>query len=75
MKGFKIIRNIFFVLNLSSCLFLLTAVVRFPSVLGIVISESFGLTIHIAVMAGIFLSVFMVAVFHQLYEQAKMERW
>jgi archaellum biogenesis protein FlaJ (TadC family) len=79
MKAFRILRNTFFALNLTSCIFLLVAVIRFPLLLGISISDSLGLTIHIAIMAVIFVSAFLVAVLHQLYEQEKMEngkkRW
>ena len=79
MRVFRVMRNIFFAFNLLFCLFLLVAVVKFPFVLGLLLSEGLGVTIHIAVMAGIFLSAFMVAVFHQLYEQEKLEngrgRW
>jgi archaellum biogenesis protein FlaJ (TadC family) len=79
MKSFRILRNAFFALNLTSCIFLLAAVIRFPLLLGISISDSLGLTMHIAIMAVIFVSAFLVAVLHQLYEQEKMEngkkRW
>lgn len=79
MRVFRIMRNIFFAFNLLSCVFLLVAVVKFPEVLGIVLSNFMGITLHIALMAGIFVSAFVVAVLHQLYEQQKMEnsrnRW
>lgn len=78
-RVFRIMRNIFFAFNLLSCVFLLGAVIAFPDVLGIVLSNSMGITLHIALMAGIFVSAFVVAVLHQLYEQQKMEnsrnRW
>jgi len=78
-RVFRIMRNIFFAFNLITCVFLLVSVVKFPELLGLVLSNSMGITLHIALMAGIFVSAFMVAVLHQLYEQQKMEntrnRW
>ena len=78
-RVFRIMRNIFFAFNLVACVFLLVAVIKFPAILGLVLSNSLGITLHIALMAGIFLSAFMVAVLHQLYGQQKMEntrnRW
>lgn len=72
-KSFRMIRNIFFAVNVISCTLLLACAIKFPSLLGIAIIDSLGLTIHMACMAAIFISVFGTAVAHQLYEQEKWE--
>jgi hypothetical protein len=74
IKGLKLVRNTFFCINAGSCLFLMIAAINFPDLLIATIGDTLGITIHIATMAAIFFSTFMMAIFHQLYEQEKMEQ-
>lgn len=66
-KLFKTIRNISFAVNVLSCCFLILCVACWPSALGVKIFDL--ITIHIASMCIIFVSVFLTAVMHQLYVQ------
>ena len=72
IRAFKLLRSFFFAFNLICCILMLVLAIQFPSVLGISINDSLGLTLHIAIMIWIFISTFLLAVFHQLHEQERI---
>jgi hypothetical protein len=74
IKTLKLLRNAAFAINLASCVLLLIAAIRFQRVLSAPLFEGLGLNVHVTLMLTIFVSAFSVAVFHQLYSQAVIEK-